>query len=121
LKRLEEMSDPVAEFLAREDGALDNDIIDAPEQREQGSFNRSIHTFILAENGLPPVQNGIHRNGGDSGVDLAAQDVIDNTRHTPVSNGTISVFWKLSSPTFRTFKPDQFRFIEYNARRARDH
>jgi len=68
------MDDPVAEFLAREDGALDDDI-DVGQQAAPAP----------QENGLP-VQNGIHRgDGGDSGVDLAAQDIPDVI--APLSNG----------------------------------
>jgi hypothetical protein len=88
------MSDPVAEFLAREDGALDDDIdvgIQEPPaapQRKFPQFKLVNWTVILEQNDfLPPVQNGIHREGGDSGVDLAAQDLPDIVPNVPLSNG----------------------------------
>jgi len=78
------MDDPVAEFLAREDGALDDDIDIG------GGVQQAVPAQV--ENGAPPVfQNGIgirHGEGADSGVDLAAgQDNSDDMPSAPLSNG----------------------------------
>ncbi|KAI6186512.1 Clathrin light chain-like isoform X2 [Aphelenchoides besseyi] len=91
------MSDPVAEFLAREDGAFEdfdsaptNNQQEAPIVQENGEINN-----VIPE---PAVQNGIH-TGGDSGVDLGA---LDNQREpTPVSNGRSSPTISIRSNTVR--------------------
>lgn len=55
-------------------------------------------TFACLENGDLPVQNGFHRGeAGDSGVDLAAQDIPDVVANAPVSNGRSSANSNTSS------------------------
>ncbi|KAI6190056.1 Clathrin light chain domain containing protein [Aphelenchoides bicaudatus] len=106
------MSDPVAEFLSREDGALDDDIDVGIQQPVQPQVD------LVVENGDDlPVQNGIHRTeGGDSGVDLAAQDILDNSPNVPLSNGHTS---RQSTPpvreeheTIKKWREDHARLIK---------
>ncbi|KAI6219583.1 Clathrin light chain-like isoform X1 [Aphelenchoides fujianensis] len=102
------MSDPVAEFLAREDGAfedLGDEIV--PAAAPAAPAEQQQQQPAAVENGdfgadLAGFQNGIH-GGGDSGVDLGA---LDNPRETPrdtppVSNGRPSPTISMRSNTVR--------------------